>query len=142
MKTLKIRLPEAVDAYTALGNFLSKNKFPFEFAWEIEDINETLEKHTTRYEEARNTILVECAEPTEEPGANGRQSFKVLKPEEFKSRMEELNKAEVEITFKPIQYNKLKSVPDLLINPQDLTVLKKYFIEKEASNDNKKGKRK
>lgn len=134
MKTIKIKLTEAADAYYALSNIVSKNDFPFEFAWEIEDISEVLEKHTKRFEEARNKLLKEFAKPNGSPGPDGKQSFTVTNQKKFEDGMKELVEIEVEIAFEPISYSKLKSVAGLSVNPQDLTVLKKNFIEKESDN--------
>ena len=130
MKQVSIKLPEAVDAFTALSNMLNKNEFPFEFAWELEDILEVLDKHTKRFEKNRDELLTKYATPKGEPDQDGNRSFTINDRKEFEDGMKKLMEIKVKLEFNPIQYEMLKTIPNLTVNTHDLSVLKKHFIVK------------
>ena len=128
--TASITLLDLNTAYNALSAMMKHNRsMGIKLAWTIDDLIIKLEEENERYEKLKSQIIHKNGEKV--LGHPGRYEIKDI--ENYSKQMHELDQILIEIEYKPINFDEL--VANQVDVPTDgMKVLKKYFIQKEASN--------
>lgn len=138
MEKVKITLQQAGLAHAALVALTKENELPFETAWELEDLTESLVKPAARFEKTKNELILKYG--TQKEGEfdpkTGQPLFAITDLEGFNKEYLKMANTQITLEVNPIKFVDLKKIEGLKLTGENLKALRTHFIVREPSADN------
>lgn len=101
-----MKLGDLAAGYEVIDEIQQKNDLELTIAWELDDIVEVLKPHYDKHEKRRGDIIKKYGE--QDP--NDPVNWKIKDPDTYFKLISELSEEEVTVTYKKVDYDKLKEV--------------------------------